>query len=101
MPPRTHLVRKKNLSRFCPQALIFLSDIKSVIDSATSISESYSYVMQQVDMSKQTSEYVKGWIDDGFKATQTKFSTSDKQDIIIDRHGDFMTISMTVTVLTN
>lgn len=63
------------------------SDIKSVIDSATSISESYSYVMQQVDMSKQTSEYVKGWIDDGFKATQTKFSTSDKQDIIIDRHG--------------
>lgn len=63
------------------------SDIKSVIDSATSISESYSYIVQQVDMSKQTSEYVKGWIDDGFKATQTKFSTSDKQDIIIDRHG--------------
>lgn len=63
------------------------SDIKYVIDSATSISESYSYFMQQVDMSKQTSEYVKGWIDDGFKATQTKFSTSDKQDIIIDRHG--------------
>lgn len=63
------------------------SDIKSVIDSATSISESYSSIMQQVDISKQTNEYVKSWIDDGFKATQTKFSTSDKQDIIIDRHG--------------
>ena len=63
------------------------SDVNSVIDSAISISESYSYIVQQVDMSKQTSEYVKGWIDDGFKATQTKFSTSDKQDIIIDRHG--------------
>ena len=64
-----------------------MSDIKSVIDSATSISESYSYVMQQVDASKQTSGYVKDWIDEGFKATQTKFSTSDKQDILIDRHG--------------
>lgn len=63
------------------------SDVNSVIDSAISISESYSYIVQQVDMSKQTSEYVKGWIDDGFKATQTKFSTSDKQDIMIDRHG--------------
>ena len=64
-----------------------ISDIKSVIDSATSISESYSSVMQQMDTSKQTNEYVKNWIDEGFKATQTKFSTSDKQDILIDRHG--------------
>lgn len=63
------------------------SDVKSIIDSAVSITQSYSGITQQMDKSSQTTKYVQSWLDDGFKATQTKFSNSDNQDIVIDRHG--------------
>lgn len=63
------------------------SDVKSIIESAVSIAQSYSGITQQMDKSSQTTKYVQSWLDNGFKATQTKFSNSDNQDIVIDRHG--------------
>ena len=64
-----------------------ITDIKSIIDSASSIVQSYSGIIQQMDKTKNTTDCVQSWIDDGFKATQTKFVDSDKQDIVIDNHG--------------
>lgn len=63
------------------------TDIKSVIDSAASMAQSYSGVMHQMDKSKDTATCVQNWINDGFNATQTKFVDSDKQTIVIDEHG--------------
>lgn len=63
------------------------SDVNSVINSAVSIAQSYSGITQQMDKSSQTTKYVQSWLDDGFKATQTKFANSDSQDIVIDKHG--------------
>ncbi len=64
-----------------------VSDIKSILGSASSMAKSYSGVMQQMQQSKDASEYVKGWIREGLNAAQTKFVNSDHQELVIDHHG--------------
>lgn len=64
-----------------------ISDIKSVIDSASSMAQSYSGVMEQMNQSKDTTDYVQSWLEDGLNATHTKFVDSENQNIVIDHHG--------------
>lgn len=63
------------------------SDLQSVISSASSMAKSYAGVMHQMDKSKSTSGYVEDWINEGLKATLTKFVNDDNQEIVIDNHG--------------
>lgn len=65
-----------------------ISDIKSVLDSASSIAGSYSSTVQQVKQTVVASKYVNNWVDEGFSATATKIvNNADYQDIVIDRTG--------------
>lgn len=63
------------------------SDVKSILQSASSMSQSYSGVMHQMSHSKQTSDQVQDWLTKGLNATQLKFVNSDSQDVVIDEHG--------------
>lgn len=63
------------------------SDVKSILQSASSMSHSYAGVMHQMSHSKQTSAQVQDWLKEGLNATQLKFVNSDSQDVVIDQHG--------------
>ncbi len=69
------------------QIISGVSDIKSVLASASSMAQSYSGVMHQMEQSKHTTDCVESWINDGLNAATTKFVESDRQEILIDSHG--------------
>lgn len=69
------------------QIISGVSDIKSVLNSASSMAQSYSGVMHQMEQSKHTAACVESWINNGLNATTTKFIESDHQEILIDSHG--------------
>ena len=64
------------------------SDLKSILDSTSSISSSYSATLSKVNHLDKTSNYVDNWIKKGLDATATKIvNNADNQDIVIDRNG--------------
>lgn len=64
-----------------------VSDVRSILQSASSMSHSYSGVMHQMSQSSQTTDQVQNWITDGLNAEQTTLVNSDTKEVVIDRHG--------------
>ncbi|MCI8482790.1 MAG: tail fiber domain-containing protein [Lachnospiraceae bacterium] len=64
-----------------------VSDVKSILQSASSMSQSYSGVMHQMEQDSQAAEQVQDWLTEGLNAEQTKLVNSDAKEIVIDRHG--------------
>lgn len=65
----------------------YMSDIKSILDSAKSMSTNYDYIANQAEQSDKTNKIVSNWIENGFNATAQKITDSDDNNIVIDRNG--------------
>lgn len=65
----------------------YMSDIKSILDSAKSMSTNYDYIANQAEQSDKTNKIVSNWIENGFNATAQKIIDSDDNNIVIDRNG--------------
>lgn len=65
-----------------------ITDIKSIIDSAKSISTTYNSVARQAEKSTETTKTVKEWQDTGLNTEKTKvICKSDNQSYTSDEHG--------------
>ncbi len=65
-----------------------ISDITSILNSASSIAGSYSSTMRQVNNSAKAAQYVENWVQKGLDATAAKIvNNADNQDIVIDKTG--------------
>ncbi|WRK54484.1 hypothetical protein SD457_06055 [Coprobacillaceae bacterium CR2/5/TPMF4] len=64
-----------------------LSDTQSILDSAKSISNSFSYVEHQVNQNKENNQYVSNWIENGLDATLKIVNNSTSQEVIYDKNG--------------
>ena len=68
-----------------------ITDIKSVLDKASSMATSYQSIERQVEKSGDTSKIVDGWFEKGLDATLTKIvNTADSQTMAFDKHGMLM-----------
>lgn len=63
------------------------TDVKSVIDSVSSITGSYSNTTQQVKKTSDSTSIVDDWVKDGFYATTQIINNPYSQDIVIDKNG--------------
>lgn len=65
-----------------------LSDIKSILDQANSMSSSYGGIVQQVKKNKEQNKMFVDFVDVGLDATNIKIvSNADNQNLVIDEHG--------------
>ncbi len=64
-----------------------ISDVRSILNSARSIAQSYDSVKHQVGKSSDTYSIVNNWVSEGLKATQTRFTNTDNQTFVMDEHG--------------
>lgn len=65
-----------------------VSDVKSVLDQANSISTSYGSVSRQAKQGKKSSEQLDDWVFNGLSLTNMKIvDNSDNQNISFDSHG--------------
>lgn len=64
-----------------------ISDIESIISSASSMSSSFNYITNQVNKTQEVNKVVKSNLLDGINAETTKLVNSDDQDILIDNTG--------------
>lgn len=65
-----------------------ITDIKSVLDKASSMASSYSGIERQVGKNDETSRIVDSWFEKGLDATLTRIvNTADNQTMSFDRHG--------------
>lgn len=65
-----------------------ISDVESILSSASSISGSYSATISQVKHSAASSKYVDNWVQKGLDATAAKIvNNADNQNIVIDKTG--------------
>ncbi|PJN79911.1 hypothetical protein CWE04_11930 [Thomasclavelia cocleata] len=64
-----------------------MSDIKSILDSAKSMSTNYDYIANQAEQNDKTNKIVANWIENGFNATAQKITDSNDNNIVIDRNG--------------
>lgn len=64
-----------------------LSDTQSILDSAKSISNSFSYVEHQVNQNKENNQYVSNWIENGLDATLKIVNNSTSQEVVYDKNG--------------
>lgn len=64
-----------------------ITDIKSVLSNAMSMSSSYESIKRQSKRSNKTSNTVNSWIDNGMNATAVAISDSDNQTVVYDGHG--------------
>lgn len=65
-----------------------ISDVESILSSASSVSGSYSATISQVKHSAASSKYVDDWVQKGLDATATKIvNNADNQNIVIDKTG--------------
>lgn len=63
------------------------SDVQSVLDASRSMATSYSSVKDQVDKSKETTDTVNDWSDNGINGDNTQFANSSEQTILINKNG--------------
>lgn len=63
------------------------SDVKSILDSAQSMSSSYSYVSKQATQGKDAQATIKNWTEEGLNSALINLKNNDTEDITIDRHG--------------
>lgn len=64
-----------------------LAEIQSIINTAKDMSTKFSYIEQQAEQSKNTSEVVDNWLNKGFDATLKFVNDADKQTVVYDRNG--------------
>lgn len=65
-----------------------ISDVESILSSASSVSGSYSATISQVRHSAASSKYVDDWVQKGLDATKTQIvDNAENQKIIIDQTG--------------
>lgn len=68
-----------------------ITDIKSVLDKASSMATSYQTIERQVGKNDETSMIVDSWFEKGLDATLTKIvNTADSQTVSFDKHGMWM-----------
>ena len=63
------------------------SDVESVLQSAKSMSTSYSSVKDQVDKSKGTTKTVSDWTNNGLLGDNISFSNSKEQTVTLTKNG--------------
>ena len=64
-----------------------LSDIKSILSQASSISSTYDYVTKQAEQGNEANTKIDDILTRGFNAALAAVLAGDNQDISIDRHG--------------
>ena len=64
-----------------------LSDIKSILSQASSISSTYDYVTKQAEQGNEANTKIDDILNRGFNAALAAVLAGDNQDISIDRHG--------------
>jgi len=65
-----------------------LSDIESLLNSASSMATSYDYVKRQSKKGLASNEQLRHWVEDGLSLTNLKIvSTAEEQDVAFDEHG--------------
>lgn len=64
------------------------SDLQSALNNVKTMSTSYSSTKHQAEKASQTTQMVKGWVDDGLAATQMRIiNDADNQTLVYDQHG--------------
>ena len=64
------------------------TDVKSILDQASSMASSYSYVSRQSSKGKDAFNTIDGWTNEGMSLTATKImNDAFNQDIVWDSHG--------------
>ena len=65
-----------------------ITDVKSILDQASSMASSYSYVSRQSSKGKDAFNTIDGWTNEGMSLTATKImNDAYNQDIVWDSHG--------------
>lgn len=65
-----------------------MSDVKSILASASSMASQYSYTIQKIKNNTKSTKYVNQWVDSGFDATANKIvNNADNVGVVFDRTG--------------
>ena len=65
-----------------------ISDIRSILSSASQVAGSYSATVSRVNNSAKAAKYVENWVEKGLDATATKIvNNAENQEIVIDQTG--------------
>lgn len=68
-----------------------ISDIKSILDQASSMASSYSAVMHQASQGSSGNKRINNWVENGLSLTTMKIvSSADNQEIVWDNNGFIM-----------
>ena len=63
------------------------TDIKSIMNSVSSVAGSYSNTTQQVKKTSDSANIVNDWVKDGFYATTQIINNPYSQDILVNQSG--------------
>lgn len=65
-----------------------ISDVRSILEQASSIASTYQTVERQADKNSQTTKVVNTWFEDGLDATLTNLiNDADSQTMVFNEHG--------------
>ena len=68
-----------------------ISDVRSILEQASSIASTYQTVERQADKNSQTTKVVNTWFEDGLDATLTNLiNDADSQTMVFNEHGFLM-----------
>lgn len=65
----------------------YASDINDILNKATSMASSYSYVTHQASQGNRANRVLDGFVEEGVDAGTFKINAGDLENIIIDEHG--------------
>ena len=64
-----------------------ITDVKSILDKATSVASSYSSTIQQASQGKEANDVLNDFKTDGLNSALYKIKNADTQDVVFDEHG--------------
>lgn len=64
-----------------------ITDVKSILDKATSVASSYSSTIQQASQGKDANDVLNDFRTDGLNSALYKIKNADTQDVVFDEHG--------------
>ena len=64
-----------------------ITDVKSILDKATSVASSYSSTIQQASQGKDANDVLNDFKTDGLNSALYKIKNADTQDVVFDEHG--------------
>lgn len=64
-----------------------VTDVKSILDKATSVASSYSSTIQQASQGKDANDVLTDFRTDGLNSALYKIKNADTQDVVFDEHG--------------